>query len=335
MPNFHVPGLQAAGAVFTAVMSAWDECACGWLWPAVLSLFILWVLCLPAGLIFLVALHKQRATAAGKIRFHRPAGAGSWTAYAAHVYRSRGDPANFARPAVVHAILRSALAAGGAVCGHLGLRAATARDVVSAAALAATSAVLSFAASKLASSLGRRVVVAATNLLAAKLRPPRRFIIDQRNGAVTCELGTGKSYGAEGRGPPVGTSAEIQGLGRSWRGQQVASEGTESYADSALPQNEELKQKPGHRRKVLRPKGKLQAGKSHKGQKERKQAQDLAAGREKRNDRKQEVINQPSDGSAFLCFLSWIQVAMIKDACTHMDTQHPPMRITRRCQHKL
>jgi hypothetical protein len=165
-------------------MAAWDGCECGWLRPAALSLLVLWVACLPAGLALLIALRLRRAAAAGRIRFRRPAGAGSWRAYTAHVRAARGDPARVVRPAAVHAALRAALGAGGAVCGLMGLRAATARDAATAAPLAAASALLSFAAARLASGPGRRVVVAATNALAAAVGWPGRFEIDTRTGAV-------------------------------------------------------------------------------------------------------------------------------------------------------
>ena len=179
--------MQAAGAVLTAVMNSWTSCACGWLLPALLALLVLWLACLPAGLIVLVGLRLRRSIAAGGIRFSRPITGGAWTVYSSSILCARGNPVRFARPAVVHALLRSSLGIGGAVCGLMGLRSATAGDVIPAVALVASASVLSFFAARLDNRIGRRVVVAMANVLAAMLRPPRHFVIDRRTQAVSCE----------------------------------------------------------------------------------------------------------------------------------------------------
>jgi hypothetical protein len=170
-------------------MAASSTCSCGWLRPAMLSLLVLWLLCLPAGFVAFAALRLRRASAAGLIRFRRPRDAGSWRAYAGRIARARGEPARLIRPATVHAALRAALGAGGAACGFLGLRAATSGDTVTAVVLAHFAAALSLAARLLPGKIGRRIVVALTNRLAATaLRPPVCFVIDPATGAVTREI---------------------------------------------------------------------------------------------------------------------------------------------------
>ena len=182
---------QAAGAVLTAAIAASSTCACGWLRLATLALLVLWLFCLPAGFVALAALRLHRASAAGRIRFRRPRDAGSWRAYAERIARARGDPTLLIQPAPVHAALRAALGAGGAACGFLALRAATGTsvDMVTAVVLAHLAAALSLAARLLPGKIGRRIVVALTNRLAATaLRPQCRFVIDPATGAVTREM---------------------------------------------------------------------------------------------------------------------------------------------------
>jgi hypothetical protein len=172
-------------------MAASSTCSCGWLRPATLALLVLWLFCLPVGFVALAALSLHRASATGRIRFRRPRDAGSWRAYTQRIARSRGDPARLIQPAVVHAALRAALGAGGAACGFLGLRAATGAsvDMVTAVVLAHLAAALGLAARLLPGKIGRQVVVALTNRLAAMALLQRcRFVVDPATGAVTREM---------------------------------------------------------------------------------------------------------------------------------------------------
>jgi hypothetical protein len=153
-----------------------------------MALLVLWIFCLPAGFVVLVALRLHRAKASGHVSFRRPRDAGSWSAYITHVRLARGDPARLIHPATVHSMLRAAFGAGGAICSLLALQAATSSETRTAVVLAVVASVLGITASQLPGKFGRRVVVALTNRLASvALRPPCRYIIDPVTAAITCE----------------------------------------------------------------------------------------------------------------------------------------------------
>jgi hypothetical protein len=179
---------QAAGYVLTVAMKSPTECSCGWLRPAVLSLLVLWIFCLPLGLILYLAIRLPRSVSAREIRFKRPkdAGSTSWAEYLRGIVNAQADPQRFAQPAVLHTLVRTVLGACGAVCIVLCLRATTAREAVPAAVLFVAGFVLCFSSSRMAGKWGRTAVVVITNHFASQLGV--RFVMDAETGEVTREL---------------------------------------------------------------------------------------------------------------------------------------------------
>ena len=126
------------------------------------------------------ACQQRRRT--GAIAFKRNPGGGSWRFYFQKITAAQGSPKLFCQPSVVHSLIRTALGAGGATCGLMGMRAATALDPVSTPILCGCGTVLGTMAAHLHTSIGRKIVVAVTNLLAVPLG--YYFVMDPPDGAL-------------------------------------------------------------------------------------------------------------------------------------------------------
>jgi hypothetical protein len=128
--------------------------------------------------------------------FQQKSGGGSWRVYLSRIAAAKGSPEFFSQPTVVHALLRAILGISGATCGLMGMRAATAADPISSSLLMGSGTLLGAMAAHLHSSLGRKIVVHITNLLAKPLG--YRFSIQSGDGAlekVLLQKPQGSQYG--------------------------------------------------------------------------------------------------------------------------------------------
>ena len=160
-------------------------CSCGgrsWLRPVAGLMLLFWLVCAPLGFMAYLSISLSRRRRTGAIIFKHNPGGGSWRFYFQKIGAAQGSPKLFCQPNVVHALIRTSLGAGGATCGLMGMRAATSLDPVSTPILCGCGTVLGTMAAHLHTSIGRKIVVAVTILLAVPLG--YYFVMDPPDGAL-------------------------------------------------------------------------------------------------------------------------------------------------------
>ena len=165
---------QAAGYLLGALQN--EECACGWLRPAMTAMVVFWLLCLPLGLIIFLSYRFRRQVKTKAIQFKRDKEA-TFAVYASKVWSAthsvNSEP--FAYPPVVHVCIKFLLAIGIAVCAMMAIRASSAaykegmtvvQAAIEAGVLWGFTLLLYAAVLGLNTGIGRRITVFITNCFA-------------------------------------------------------------------------------------------------------------------------------------------------------------------------
>ena len=170
----HLGLCQAAGSALSSAMDT--TCSCGWLSQALWTLLICWLFALPLGLIGFVIIRNSKSIHRKTVKYKKPIGAASWSAFLSRIRRASGTAEDFCRPPVFHSLIRVAVGSTGAVCILMGIRAGTAQNAIESGILFSAGAILNWIASHMSCNIGRHLVVMITNLFAGLIG--KKYIIE-------------------------------------------------------------------------------------------------------------------------------------------------------------
>jgi hypothetical protein len=161
---------QAAGSLLGSLQN--EECACGWLQPAMTAMVVFWLLCLPLGLIVFLSYRFSRQVKNKTIHFQRDKEA-TFAVYASKLWSATpsADSEPFAYPPIVHVCIKFLLSLGVAVCVMMAIQSSSAarqegriaQAAVEAGVLWAVTLLLYAAVLGLNSNMGRKITVFITN----------------------------------------------------------------------------------------------------------------------------------------------------------------------------
>jgi hypothetical protein len=182
----HLGLCQAAGY---SIAIAMNTPTCGASEKMIWALCMCWLLSFPVGFTIYVGYKLWLSLRSDSIKFSRKKDSGSWSAYFRKIYVAEGSPNRFCRPSVIHYSVKSFFAISGAFLLLLGISFASdsrqvepgngSLQIILLFAFGCLSLFLSF---MISFSLGRRIVVTITNVLAYHLA---KSFVTAKSGSVT------------------------------------------------------------------------------------------------------------------------------------------------------